>query len=331
LQVTGTAGSDVSRASRTAWVRRVSKLGFVLGLASATAAVVVARTTGAGWAAAIGLAVLLGAGIYLWGYDETKGWGDLGQGIVISCVVAITLMAVQRDADTRRERSAERQSLQLTLTMERHLRGIGLVGRDMHGFFLAEKRLDDANLERADLRGADLRATSLVGARLGEARLDGAELFAADLSHADFGTSRDRNDPTDFTASLRDADLQEASLVDANLDGADLTRANLTNARLREASLAFARLGGAALIYADLRQTDLEEADLRGSRLGGATLCAAELHGAKLEGALYDGSTRWPPGFDPGRHGARRSGQARGFENPDGSGLSVGQNPYRPC
>jgi uncharacterized protein YjbI with pentapeptide repeats len=99
----------------------------------------------------------------------------------------------------------------------------------------------------------------------------------------------------------------------------------LANARLREASLSYARLGGAALVYADLRDTDLMEADHRRSHLGGATLCGARyLQNAKLEGALYDGTTRWPPGFDASDHGARRSNGARGYETPTeaGSGLS---------
>jgi hypothetical protein len=69
----------------------------------------------------------------------------------------------------------------------------------MHGFFLAEKRLDNANLERANLTGVDLRAASLTGANLAGARLDKAILFAADLKGADFEpvrtTSTRRPDP----------------------------------------------------------------------------------------------------------------------------------------
>ena len=292
---------------------------------------IVARATGTGWVAAIGLAVLLGVGIYLWGHDQTKGWGDLGQGIFVSGVVAIALLAVQRDADTRRENAAERQSLQLTLTMASNLRGIGLAGRDMHGFFLADKRLDEANLERADLTGADLRNASLSGASLGEATLDGAELVGADLGGANMSVDRDKNDPTDYTASLRGAVLMEASLVDARLSGADFTGADLSLARLREAALQATRLSGASLIYSDLRDTDLQEADLRRSRLGGATLCGADLAGVRLDGALFDDSTRWPQGFDASRHGAQRSDLARSFERSDGQGFAFEQRPHPPC
>jgi uncharacterized protein YjbI with pentapeptide repeats len=95
--------------------------------------------------------------------------------LVVSVTVAIALMAVRRDADARTreaterrerqireadaacERAAERQNLQLSLTMQADLRGIALADRDLRGFLLAGKDLTGADLQGANLAGADLQ------------------------------------------------------------------------------------------------------------------------------------------------------------------------------
>lgn len=97
----------------------------------------------------------------------------------------------------------------------------------------------------------------------------------------------------------------------ARLTGRSLQRAALRFADLRAANLSFARLTGADLTGAQLRGADLTGADLRGANLYGATLfgahlTGADLTGANLKGALYDDATRWPRGFDPRPHGARK-------------------------
>src|SRR5439155_7524193 len=66
----------------------------------------------------------------------------------------------------------------------------------------------------------------------------------------------------------------------------------------------FARLSN-GLRNADLTGADLRGASLRNADLTGADLRGASLHGAILTGARYDARTRWPPGFDPKRHGAK--------------------------
>jgi hypothetical protein len=66
--------------------------------------------------------------------------------------------------------------------------------------------------------------------------------------------------------------------------------------RLRGRDLRGEDLVDAFLSYADLSDTDLRGVDLRG----------ADLEGAFLLGAIYDANTRWPEGFDPRKHGARR-------------------------
>jgi hypothetical protein len=47
--------------------------------------------------------------------------------------------------------------------------------------------------------------------------------------------------------------------------------------------------------------TNLARTDLRGVNLTGARLSRVT-----LAGACYDRLTRWPKGFDPGKHGAHR-------------------------
>src|SRR5215216_2825409 len=83
------------------WISRVSLPGVVAAVVGAAVTTMIGRATGAGWDAAIGLGGLLGGGLYLWAADRKKGWGDLGEGIFVSVVVAVALMAVQRDADER--------------------------------------------------------------------------------------------------------------------------------------------------------------------------------------------------------------------------------------
>jgi hypothetical protein len=64
-------------------------------------------------------------------------------------------------------------------------------------------------------------------------------------------------------------------------------------------------LHGLGLRGANLTGADLAGADLRGADLRGADLEGADLEGADLRGAKVDGRTRWPPGFDWRRAGAK--------------------------
>jgi hypothetical protein len=65
-------------------------------------------------------------------------------------------------------------------------------------------------------------------------------------------------------------------------------------------------LEGAVLADAILRKAVLVRADLRKASLQGADLRQACLTGAKLTDAVYDDRTRWPTGFSPRRHGAKK-------------------------
>lgn len=107
------ASSNAPSAPRHLPTDRISVTGVVVALVGAAITTVVGRATGAGWLPAIGLAVLLGVGLYLWARDKDKGWGDLGEGIMVSVSVAIALMAVQRDADDRTREATERRERQI--------------------------------------------------------------------------------------------------------------------------------------------------------------------------------------------------------------------------
>lgn len=331
------APSSAPPGSRRPRSDRISLTGVVVALVGAAIATVVGRATGAGWLPAIGLAVLLGVGLYLWARDADKGWGDLGEGIMVSVTVAIALMAVQRDADDRtreaterrerqireadaaREEAAERQNLQLSLTMQADLRGIALADRDLHGFFLAGKDLTGAdlhgaNLVGADLHGSQLRRANLLGANLDTARMADADLRAAVLSPASAEAEFSGRAPR--PATLRKAQLQNADLRGTGLDGVDLGGAHLTSADLRRSvgGERGANFQDAILILADFRDADVTQGDLRGALLDAAQFCGASgLRTMDLRGARYGVLTRWPRGYDPKKLGAELSGTASGI------------------
>jgi uncharacterized protein YjbI with pentapeptide repeats len=303
------------RAAKRLRSDRVSLHGLGVGLAGAVLAAIVGRATGAGWLSAIGLAALLGFGLYLWARDKDKGWGDLGQGILVGVVVAIALMSVQRDADqrtreadeqrdrqlrdseARRQRAADRQNLQLTLTLEDDLSGIALSGRDLSGFFLAGKDFKGADLHDADLTGADLRGSKFRRADLRGTRFDKANMAGADLRGVAEGAK----------VSFRRANLDDARLgwtarvrragsaypPEPFFGSADMTGASLSAANLRLMFLGQIVLRDADLAGADLSGAYFPGADLRGAKLHSARVCGAfGLKGAKLEGAEYNAQTR---------------------------------------
>lgn len=315
----------------------------MIACVGAAIATVVGRATGAGWLPAIGLAILLGVGLYLWARDKDKGWGDLGEGIMVSVTVAIALMAVQRDADDRtreaterrerqireadaaRERVADRQNLQLSLTMQDDLRGIALADRDLSDFFLAGKDLTGADLQGANLAGADLQGTKLRRANLLGATLDKARMADADLRGAVLSPASDEADFSEREpqpTSLREAQLQNADLRATTLEGVDFGGAHLTSADLRDSvgSDRGADFENAILILADFRRADMTKADLRGAVLDWAQFCGASgVRSMDVHGARYSETTQWPRGYDPRRSGAERSPFTMEERSPDRS------------
>jgi uncharacterized protein YjbI with pentapeptide repeats len=304
----------------------MSVVAILLACGGALLATAVGRAAGAGWLSALGLATLFGVGLCLWIRDPNKGWGDLGQGVMVSVAVAVALMAVQRDADDRtrateasRQNTAERQSLQLALTLKRDLRGIALADRDLHGFFLADRNLDAADLHGADLRGADLHGARFREASLVSAKLDAATVSLADLRGAVLvpdalvGDTSTQPDNRARPATFRKADLERANLRRLELGGVNFRGALLAGADLRDSRLTDiipgdrATFRNAFLVFADLQNSFVGSVDFRGATLGGARFCGArDLRRARLEGARYDDTTRWPRGFDPKSRGAKR-------------------------
>jgi len=121
--------------------------------------------------AAAFLAGLIATGVYLWlsGSDRAKTKGEVGRGLLISGVIGIAFAWVQfeineyqREADEKREaiaeRAAARQSLQLTIGLQRDLTGIDLTRRDIAGFYFRGKILR----EHASPRLAQTGPTSLA-------------------------------------------------------------------------------------------------------------------------------------------------------------------------
>jgi uncharacterized protein YjbI with pentapeptide repeats len=325
--------ANTSRRPRTSGARFAAAIGMAV-------AAVVARADGSGWGPATALALLLGLGIYIWMTDEAKSWGDLGQGIVVGVFVAIALLAVQHDADTRiraatqhQDRRSERQNLQLTLSSQHDLRDISLAHRDLRGFFLSRKNLEGADLRGARLDNAALFMLNLKNADAIGVRFDGAGLFGSDISDTTFSdfSSPDPEEATYRTpASFRRSNLEQVNAHDIMAGGVDFTDATLTESNMRKAWLSRAHFRRALLIATDLTNAVLDNADLRGAKLGGARLCGATLSSVKLNGAEYDAYTRWPKGFEPTKYGARRSSRANVVKD-DQWGVESDTTHLPPC
>lgn len=219
---------------------------------------------------AVGVSVVLFAGLLLWGYNrhEVGAKSNLGAALLAGTLAAVAVFAVQADLDAgrqaaalhaarERDAAADRQWLQLTLGINRDLTGIDLQHMDLTEFYMRGKNLTEAKLSGANLNRVDLS----------EARMEAIGLE---------------------DASLRRADLTESNLIGAFLMGADLSGATLTESNLTNAFLTGADLSGATLANADLSGADLSNADLSG----------ADLLGARLDRATATRGTRWPVGFD---------------------------------
>ncbi len=145
--------------------------------------------------------------------------------------------------------------------------------------YLAEIKLQEADLRFANLQETNLEEANLQQAFLYEANLQQADLLGANLQQA----------------FLYEANLQEAFLYEANLQQADLLGANLQQAFLSDANLQQAFLSGANcqqtnLEGANLQQADLEGANLQQAFLSGANLQQADLEGANLQQAFLSGA-----------------------------------------
>lgn len=148
------------------------------------------------------------------------------------------------------------------------------------GVFLANARLDRADLRGSDFTEADLRAADLHKARLQLAVLDRARLSRANLQGATLPST------SLLDADLRAANLSYSSLAEANLSGAVLWDSVIFAATLRKATLFGANLESVDLRDSNLEQANLNQANLRGAHLWSTKLAGAQLREAQLQNAL---------------------------------------------
>ena len=188
---------------------------------------------------------------------------SIGASLVTGAVISLAFFFVQNADEDNTRKISDRQTLRVTVGLQRDLSGADLNNQDLSGFDLSKKDFSDA----------DLHSATLADATLLRARLDRAQLDEANLEHAD---------------------LTEASLVQAELNGADLEQAGMRRAVLDGAVIGEgangkgANLSKATLVDADLRGACLAFADLRGAVLGGADLTDAVLTGADMRGAVLE-------------------------------------------
>jgi uncharacterized protein YjbI with pentapeptide repeats len=143
----------------------------------------------------------------------------------------------------------------------------------------------------------DLSHTCLAVARWGALQLAGITMIGADLRGAALIYANLQADLVE--ANFSEAFLIGADLSGASLEGANLSWASLAEANLSAAALSSANLSGAGLTRANLSGANLVVANLSGANLSSANLSGANLGGAKLSDIYYDGSTKWPNGFQP--------------------------------
>jgi uncharacterized protein YjbI with pentapeptide repeats len=249
------------------------------------------------------IVVLVLFGFVLWmpRRSEPEARSDLGVALLTGAAISLVFFALQNENEDSRQEVADRQALQISLGLQRDLRGADLRDQPLHKFDLAFKDMSHANL-----RGVDLSKANLTNAILRGTRLDGANLEKADLSRADL-----------TEAVLNGANLRDATLTDAILEGAeigvdefgkpaDLTRAEAIDARMHHACLADAKLNEAILGGADLRDAVLTGANLKDAILERDGV-PANLDGAAIAEVKADGvgvMTRSRPpvmGADPER------------------------------
>lgn len=144
---------------------------------------------------------LVAAGLLLWIRERHSpgSKSELGAALVSGALVAFAFFSFQtatdqqdRRRDEENQRRADRESLQLTLGLNRDLSGIDLAKRDCSGFFLRGKIFADANLSSANFRNANLGEGDFtdgadddsIGANLRNADLRGADLSGANLQTA---------------------------------------------------------------------------------------------------------------------------------------------------
>lgn len=237
----------------------------------------------------VGLLVVL-VGLWLWWPPSgaNSKASELGAAVIGAAVVAFAVLLVQVVGDQRQERRADRQRLELTLSLQSDLRDLNLSGRDLSGFVLVRKNLTGANFSRANLRDADFTGSTLTGANFSFAdlrgvRLNGSMMDGIRAQDADFSRSQLKD------VSLKDTSLSRTKFEHAFFDGADLRGSDFFAANLSHARFTQTDARGANFACALLESADFSESDFSRSHLEGASLKNSIL-GYKYRYAIFDES-----------------------------------------
>jgi hypothetical protein len=167
----------------------------------------------------------------------------------------------------------------------RFLKEGGLINVDDAVILTAGLALQGVHLKSAILNDCNFSHANCVNAKMENVQLQNALCFK-----------------TNFTgAVLNKADLRNAVVSRANFNEASCLEANFTNAVLIKTELMNANLWKALFFNAKLNGADFKNANLCGARFD-----KTNVDGAKFKNATYDASTKWPPGFDPEKAGAKR-------------------------
>jgi hypothetical protein len=173
------------------------------------------------------LGLIIAAGVLLiWrGRADPGSRSNLGATLLGGVLVALAIFAVQLSTDSRRQRLADQQSVQLTVASRQDLRHFPLANQDLSYMYLRHKNFEGAILRNTKLDGADLS-----GAILNNAELDGASLASADLTGSRL--QRAMLGEVVISGSVSRADFRESQLCGADLSNAQgLDEANLRGAR----------------------------------------------------------------------------------------------------
>ena len=214
-----------------------------------------------------------GAAIYLRQGDDAKDKAGLGSALLTGGLIALAFWGLQNVNEGHQQKLAHqqaqregevarRQSLLITVGLQKDLTGADLAGAN-----LAHINLSGKTLEGADLHEANLTKARLIGTNLRKANLDNAVVAHANLEKADLreavlnGTQLQQTYM--FAANLVHAKLGPgASNRPANLTGATLINANAHGACFADANLTAAKISGADFTEAILTDADLTKAQL---------------------------------------------------------------------
>jgi len=245
------------------------------------------------------------------------------------------------------------------------MRGTDHTGRKMRRAKLEDANFEGVRFDRANLAGTEFAGADLSGASFKGANLSTALLQNPHYSYVSTNFGEGRKEDNYKTTPPKPAKLEQADFSDADLSFSYLGDVDLSTAKLDGVNLTLAKFGcgakwpegfsppkaGAVLEEpcenSTYEPTDLEGRDLSGKRIGlfdfnnanlkKADLSRAELSGVDFSHAVMDGvrmylaryecsSTRFPEGFDPGKHDAlARDGDCRDkhYSVPDFSNRSL--------